>query len=83
MLSKQAEHFPAISEAWVKREVRNLGERAGIDYLPETAAEFVWRLLGILAKSILEQLALQRLKHPRPALADDIPFCDPHPKLLA
>ncbi len=77
LLSEQARHFYGISEVWFERETRNLGERVGMDYFPDTTAEFLWRLLGILTKTIPDQFALRELKRARPALDDDIPFCDP------
>jgi hypothetical protein len=83
LLCDQADQFLAIDQAWFERETRNLGERVGIDFFPDTAAEFVWRLLGILVSTKSDDLLLRRFQRPRSIPEDDILFCDPYTDLPA
>lgn len=77
LLADQVLQFRAISGVWFEREVRSLIEPVGMDYFPSTAAEFLWRLLGILLKTIPDLFALRELKRARPAPDEDIRFCEP------
>lgn len=80
LLSDQAKPYRSISEFWFDREIRNLGERVGWDFFPGTAADFVWRLLSVLSRSVPSSSALREMEQQQTAWADqDMPFCDPIP----
>lgn len=84
LLSDQTKPYRTVSEIWFEREVRNLGERVGWDFFPETAAEFVWRLLGILSRSAPDSFTLMQIERQHAAWTDhDIPFCDPRSDVTA
>lgn len=78
LLYDQTKPYQAISQLWFDHEVKTLSARVGWDFFQETAAEFVWRLLGRMSNSIPDGFTLQEIE--RWYLeAEDIPFCDPAP----
>ena len=46
LLRAQAERFFATNELWRAKQTKDLCERVGRDFFPDTAAEFTWRLVG-------------------------------------
>ncbi len=82
LLCDQTKPYQAISQLWFDHEVKTLSARVGWDFFPETAAEFVWRLLGRMSNSIPDGFTLQQIE--RWYLeAEDIPFCDPDPPVCS
>lgn len=46
LLRFQAAHAFDQNEFWRARQAKDLCERVGRDFFPDTAAEFTWRLMG-------------------------------------
>ena len=70
-LSDQTKPYRVISETWFDQEILNLTERVGWDFFPETAAEFIWKLLGRISKSVPDHSTLQQIERRRSEGSED------------
>lgn len=78
LLCDQTKPYQAIGQLWFDQEIETLAARVGWDFFPETAAEFIWRLLGRMSNSIPDRFTLQQIERWH-LEAQSIPFCDPDP----
>lgn len=80
LLSDQTKPYQAISQLWFDHEVKSLSRRVGWDFFPETAAEFVWRLLRLVSTSIPDRFTLLQIERwDAENRAEDLDFCDHDP----